>query len=367
MISGYWEEIHWLQASAIALVGGFLGILFAIPIRRALILQDPMDYPEGTATADVISIMLPPEFTVGSLEYIRQRRRNRKSLLLLALGAVFGCIIKLGSSTLFLWDGIASTAVWLTPTVSLYFGMTLSPALSSVGYIVGWRSATNIVIGSVLCWWFFMPLVMMYENVTYPPDYSPVTAAFDTWAQFTRFIGIGGMLLGGTAIILFLSKPMMFAIIRGFQTYWKHRKQGFGAIPLREQDMPPWIVAPILVSLLAPLIWLCYDISNMWSVTMLSCVFVFTCGFLFACVGAYMAAFGCVVGSLGFFRCDVTNMEWVQCVAESHFGRDVVDDDHFVGGVVGSVGLRESYGTPCDHHDCMCRVLCGQCECGKHA
>ena len=66
MISGYWEEIHWLQASAIALVGGFLGILFAIPIRRALILQDPMDYPEGTATADVISIMLPPEFTVGS-------------------------------------------------------------------------------------------------------------------------------------------------------------------------------------------------------------------------------------------------------------------------------------------------------------
>ena len=167
VIIDYWDSVHWIETSIVALVGGIIGVLFSIPIRRALIIEQGLFFPEGVATAEVLKTILPPEIDKGSALYESTKFKTRKGLFLLAFGALFGVIVKSGSSAFFLWDSVASWGVWINYTVVLYFGITLSPALTSIGYIVGLQAATMMMLGSVFCWWIATPLTMYYQDITY--------------------------------------------------------------------------------------------------------------------------------------------------------------------------------------------------------
>jgi putative OPT family oligopeptide transporter len=292
VIIEFWEDIDWFQSSGIALVGGVLGVIFAMPIRRALILNEPMDYMEGTATAEVINAMLPPQYIIGTPDYIRQQRRNRKSILLLLLGVFFGAAMKMCASTFFLWQELAHWGIWVASKFVIFYGMTFSPSLTSVGYIVGWRGATNMLIGSVLCWWVFTPVLMVYEGINYPPDAPAVKSAVYIWGAYTRFIGIGSMLLGGAAILLILIKPLVVSTVRSAELFWQYRKKGISNVPLAERDLPSLLVLIILLLLIVPLSWICWNFSRSIPVTAFSIFGTILFGFLFSCITAYMAGFG---------------------------------------------------------------------------
>src|SRR5205814_1641945 len=129
-----WTRFSYLETTLIAGFGGVLGVLFTIPLRRALIIDQPLQFPEGVATAEVLKVGAEGGGGVG----------------VLALTAVIGAVVKLGGTGLKLWAEVAQFAVWLTGGAAVktaagavtrtgtpfYAGLNASPALLSVGYIV---------------------------------------------------------------------------------------------------------------------------------------------------------------------------------------------------------------------------------------
>jgi len=141
VILGYWNVFDYGWVTVIAGLGGLLGVLFTIPLRRSLIIEEGLAYPEGRATAEVLKVGEDPQSGVRQL----------------ALAAITGALVKLGSSGLRLWSETAQAATFAGNSIA-YIGTNVSPALVSVGYIVGLNIATLVCIGGAISWFVAIPV-----------------------------------------------------------------------------------------------------------------------------------------------------------------------------------------------------------------
>src|SRR5262245_10066689 len=141
ILLGTWAHFSYVETTLIAGFGGILGVLFTIPLRRALIIEQPLQFPEGVATAEVLK--------VGA--------EGGGGVRLVLGAALLAAVAKVGSTGLKLW---AETSAWAThvgkSAVSLSINM--SPALLGVGFIVGINVATVIFAGAVVDRWIAVPL-----------------------------------------------------------------------------------------------------------------------------------------------------------------------------------------------------------------
>src|SRR4051794_38857000 len=139
VILGVWARFSYLETTLIAGFGGILGVLFPIPLPRGLIIDQPLQFPEGVATAEVLKVGAEGGGGDGTL----------------VLAAGIGAIVKLGVTGLKLWAEIVQFGFWIKqPVVAavgkvkagapFYFGINASPALLAVGYIVGFNVALVI-------------------------------------------------------------------------------------------------------------------------------------------------------------------------------------------------------------------------------
>ena len=119
-----------------------LGVLFTIPLRRTLIVEQKLAYPEGTATAEVLKVGDAPG----------------RGALQLALAAVLGAAIKIAETGFRLWPGTAQGATYVGSSTIAYVGTNLSPALLGVGYIIGLNIAALMFIGGALSWYVAIPI-----------------------------------------------------------------------------------------------------------------------------------------------------------------------------------------------------------------
>ena len=124
-----------------ALFGGVLGVLLTIPLRRALIVEQGLKFPEGTAVAEVL----------------RVGEGAGAGLRALTTAGGLGAAIKFGETGLQLWPGTAQAATWVGRGVA-YVGSNLSPALLGIGYIVGLNIAALVFAGSVISWNIAIPI-----------------------------------------------------------------------------------------------------------------------------------------------------------------------------------------------------------------
>ena len=147
VIMDYWEEFNFFWVTVIAGFGWLLGVLFTIPLRRALIVEGKLKFPEGIATAEVLK---SGEKNGGGLKYIAQ-------------AAIVGGLFKLGASGLRVWTEVVEAASVVKGSIA-YFGSNLSPALLSVGYIVGINIAVLIFLGGAANWLIAVPLCAAFEN-----------------------------------------------------------------------------------------------------------------------------------------------------------------------------------------------------------
>ena len=122
-----WTEFNYLQTTLIAALGGTMGVLFTIPLRRALIVDEPLRFPEGVATAEVLKV---GDTGGAGVKYI-------------VWAALIGALFKFGDTGLKLWGGVVEKAQYVGGSI-VYFGTNLSPALVGVGYIVGLNVAALV-------------------------------------------------------------------------------------------------------------------------------------------------------------------------------------------------------------------------------
>lgn len=285
LLIGYWSKFDYWQTTLIALVGGLLGVIFTIPLRRALIVTARLRFPEGVATAEVLKVATSDRAGAGQTE----ARRDFRALL---SAACVGGAVKFGESGLRLWTESMEGAMQAGRTV-LYAGLNLSPALLAVGFIIGLHTALVVFLGGVLGWMILMPAYGLLNGL--PPDRTGLAAATAIWSGHIRYVGIGAMLTGGLWTLTRLREPVWRAV----QTL-RAAMQDQGTTPSitvsprTERDAPlRWIVVPFFLSLL-PMAWLYTGVVSSPAIGLFMTAVMAVAAFLFSSVAAYMAG---LVGS----------------------------------------------------------------------
>ena len=267
----------------IALVGGTLGVLFMIPLRKALIVEEHgvLPYPEGTACAEVL--------------LAGEEGGSKASVVFSGLG--IAAVYK------FVADGLGVFPSSVNYDIKAYkgsaVGMDVLPALVGVGYICGPRIASYMFSGSVLSWFVLMPLISLFAgDAIIFPGTEPISslAPSELWGTYIKYIGAGAVATGGI-ISLIKSLPL---IVKTFSQAMKSmsNNKGKAASGLRtDQDMPMPVIL-IGVGVIAIAIWL----LPTFPINLLGAVIVVIFGFFFATVSSRM------VGLIGSSNNPVSGM-----------------------------------------------------------
>ena len=281
ILMGYWNVFEYWWVCAIAGLGGLLGVLFTIPLRRSLIVEEGLVFPEGTATAQVL----------------QAGERAGRGLKLLSLAAITGAAVKFAETGLRLWPGVAQSATYISGSGVAYIGTNLSPALLSVGYIVGLNVAVLVFFGGVISWGIAIPI---YSNWLSPSDValwaeyqsgaSAVDLAFSIWTSKIRYLGVGAMLVGGIWALLSMRGSLLAGVRSGLQ---QHARSG-ASVPHTEADAPMKLVLAGIAVFVIPIFVLYQSIVASISVGLVMTLIMVITGFLFSSVAAYMAG---LVGS----------------------------------------------------------------------
>ncbi len=280
VILDFWQDFNYLWVTLIAGLGGILGVLFTIPLRRALIVEGKLKFPEGIATAEVL----------------KSGQRKGPGLKYIAQAAVAGGLFKFAEAGLRIWPASIEAAGKVGGSIA-YFGSNLSPALLSVGYIVGLNIAVLIFLGGLVNWLIAIPVCAALEP--WPvADGQPLAAldwAHQLWSAKTRYIGVGSMLIGGLWTVFKMRGSIFSGIKSGLAAYQSVAGTGQKAeIPRTEKDMPmKWILVLIIASVV-PLFIIYQVFVQDISVSLPMALIMLALGFLFSAVAGYMAG---LVGS----------------------------------------------------------------------
>ncbi|MCK5114657.1 MAG: oligopeptide transporter, OPT family, partial [Phycisphaerae bacterium] len=285
IILDFWQEFNYLWVTVIAGFGGLLGVLFTIPLRRALIVEGKLKFPEGIATAEVL----------------KSGQRGGSDIKHIAWAAIAGAVFKFGEAGLKIWHGKFEWATRIGGSSLGYFGSNLSPALLSVGYIVGANIAVLIFLGGLCNWLFAIPICAAGQDWgTYPIDHdlagqlmSPVHWANEIWSTKTRYIGVGGMLIGGLWTVFKLRNSLFSGIRSGLKAY-QNMTVGKDEILRTEKDLPMKWVIILIVSSVVPLFLVYQHFVGQIHISLTMAVTMLITGFLFSAVAGYMAG---LVGS----------------------------------------------------------------------
>ena len=206
VVIGAWEHIHYLETTVIAMIGGILGVLWMVPLRRPLIVKTDLPFPEGIAVAAVITT------AAGGGE-------GSEGSIWMVVGAVLAAFVKFSQVSLNIFRGsvekVFAVGKYYVAGRStegyFYGGSAASPALLGVGYIVGPRIASYVFAGGILGWVILTPLIIMSTGM--PPDAHNAMEGFYTiWGDYVRYIGVGAMVVGGLYTIWKLRNNLLGGI-----------------------------------------------------------------------------------------------------------------------------------------------------------
>ncbi|HVO45028.1 MAG TPA: oligopeptide transporter, OPT family, partial [Steroidobacteraceae bacterium] len=199
VILGYWQSFDFWWLLAISGLGGVLGVLFSVPLRRSLIVEQQLAFPEGKAAAEVL----------------RTGANPAQGIRLLAGASAAGGLYKLAAASgLGLFPDSASWSAYAGRGIA-YFGTSLSAALLGVGYIVGLNIAIVMTLGGVLSWNVIIPLYSTFFLEQHPAlahaaaALSAGDAANLIWSAQIRYMGVGAMLIGGVWTIIELRSSLL--------------------------------------------------------------------------------------------------------------------------------------------------------------
>ncbi len=271
-----WTGFDYWTTTIIAGLGGLLGVLFTVPLRRALIVESKLAFPEGVATARVLEVA----------------HRGGADVRPLVAGGVLGAAYKFGQTGLRLWAGTFEVAGRVGNGLA-YAGTSLAPALVGVGYIVGLNIAVLVFLGGALNWWVAIPILSVSGGAAHA-DGPAAEAAWDLWSTRTRYIGVGAMVVGGLWAIVRLWPSLLRGIGSGLEAYRQVRLDGASTVPRTERDAPLQWVGVVLAASVVPLFFVFRHVTGDVAVSAFMAAVMLVAGFLFSAVASYMAG---LVGS----------------------------------------------------------------------
>ncbi len=304
VMMGAWQGYEYLPIVAISLIGGLLGVAFTIPLRRALIVESDLIFPEGVATAEVLK-------TGGISRGGDEDEPRDTGFKWLVQSCSIGAIFKvLESGFRVIAADVGAVQAVAGGKLLLMGGITMSPALIAIGYIVGSNIASMIFIGGAIGTLIGVPLNWMWnaDRLLLENGFSAGVAwsslDADAWMllaeaswQDCRRIGVGAMLVGGLWSLLILIKPVWLGIAGSFRAHREERSGG-ARMQRTERDTPMPVVLWFSLLSMVPtyfiFLWALQDYDGKLWVAGLMTVLMAFFGFVFSAVAGYIAG---LVGS----------------------------------------------------------------------
>lgn len=281
VIVGAWKEFEFWPTTLIAIAGGLLGVVFMIPLRKALIKNEKeLIYPEGVACAAVLE--------AGSED------DGKRGFVTILKGLFFGGAFKFVASGLALFVGSYEVAKKISGS-TWFAGLDISPALLSVGYIVKLNVAVLVFIGGVLGFNIAIPLLGIPSGME---DSNAVDVAWTLWSTQVRYLGVGAMITGGIWSIISVRKGIG-AGLKGLKSAYDNKQQQVERV---EQDMNLWGMITILLVCFAIMLGLYNSMIDNFGISLFTTGLMIICSFLFVAVSSY------IVGLVGSSNNPVSGM-----------------------------------------------------------
>ncbi len=284
---GWWSGFPYWESLAVIAIGGILGVMYSVPLRRALVAQSDLPYPEGVAAAEVLKVGVG-----GSDASAASIDENKKGLLAISIGS----LVSAG------YAALAAARVF-ADTISGYFriggaatgfGMSMSLALVGAGHLIGISVGLAIAAGLVISWGILTPLL----TALHPADGPAGAVALGVWAHQVRFIGTGTIGIAALWTIGKLFKPVYSGVASAIAASRRRAEAGGddSTLPRTERDLPIGIVALISVACFIPLAFLLAIFLQGSTVASLTVplviaglIYVVVAGFFVAAACGYMA------------------------------------------------------------------------------
>ena len=275
-----WNGFYYWQTVIISLLGGILGVLFTIPLRRALLIDRSLRYPEGVAISNVLKASTIKE---------------KGDIANLTFGGIVGALISFAQAGLQVLSD--SFQFWFQSSGSVFgFGLGLSPALLAAGYIVGVNVSISLLVGIAIGWIAGVPTLTWIYGL--PSADNAADMASQIWNSHIRYMGVGTMLVGGIWTLITLIKPIAQSLSASV-TSLKSANKGMSHLIRTERDIPINYVFWGIIALIIPifLVIACYlmpDNTNTSHTfrTLLAAfctLYILFGGFVFCSVSAYFA------------------------------------------------------------------------------
>jgi putative OPT family oligopeptide transporter len=282
---GWWTGFPFWESFWICVIGGILGVMYTVPLRRALVTDSDLPYPEGRAAAEVLKVGSGHHGEGGQLEV-------KAGLMAVIVGSLASAGVAAASGMRLLTDTIS---FYFRPTPTTATGMAggLQLALIGAGHLMGVAVGMAMLAGLVIAWGVAVPLLTFLH-----PDLaaSAADAAKAAWAPNVRFIGAGAIAVAAIWTLGKIAAPIWIGLGEAMKAS-KIRAQGKGdTLPIEERDLPIWIVGASLLASLIPLAILFHGFLKgttleavMMPLIAAGVLYVVIVGFLVAAVCGYMA------------------------------------------------------------------------------
>ena len=283
VIVGWWLEFPFWQSFLICVTGGVLGVLFTIPLRRALVTTSDLPYPEGVAAAEVLK--------VGSGmrgETKDETGEAREGLRAVVLGSVASAGLAIITGTRIVGAQLGGFFP-LGAGASTGYDFAWSLALLGAGHLVGLSVGMAMLVGLVISWGIAVPILTSMQPAA--ADVDLATHTLSIWRTQVRFIGAGAIGIAAIYTLARLAKPVVSGLV---STLAASRAEGKGD-ELDRDISAPWIIGLTAACLVASA-WLAFSFAsstvlapNAITLTLIAVPFVLIVGFLIAGICGYMA------------------------------------------------------------------------------
>ncbi len=278
---GWWSGFPYGYSFGICAIGGILGVMYSVPLRRALVTNSDLPYPEGVAAAEVLKVGTASTHPTES---------NRAGLVALVAGTIasagFAAIVamRVFAAELDVYFRVGNAATGL--------GFALSLALVGAGQLIGLTVGIAILAGLVIAWGIATPVL----TALHPAAGAAADVATAVWSHQVRFIGAGAIGVAALWSLGRLVRPVVGGVSAALAASRQRRGPNAAAMPITEQDLPIALVGLIGLACLIPLAAMLWAFLSGGALaplapalTLAAIVYVVIAGFFVAAACGYMA------------------------------------------------------------------------------
>ena len=290
VIVGYWTGFPFWISAGICATGGILGVMYTIPLRRALVTDSDLPYPEGVACAEVLKVGAGDEAAADGATVVETGGAGLKAVL---WGSVVSAVFYV----------IVQTRVFASSVTDYFrvggdkggtsgFDFGLSFALFAIGHLVGLWVGVAMLVGAVIGWAWAVP----YFTHLHWTAGDAFTVAQAGWSHYVRFIGAGAIGVAAVWTLAKLMKPLISGLAGAMRASRARKTGTLHELPRTEHDMPIGMVGLISLLCLIPIAYLLWHfaVNNglggaTTTLVIGGVVFVVLLSFVVSAVTGYMA------------------------------------------------------------------------------